>query len=188
MRASWLALPAVLVLLLAAPGSTAASRRPVGRDWADYELLVERNIFSRSRRARVERIREEAPPPPPRAETYVILRGVSRTEEGYVAFLEDMRSGEVTRVRQGEEFLSGTLTGMDLDGVVYAVDGQETRVGVAESLAAAPGPTGFGAGVAAPGAPSPAGPSRAAAGPSAPAGAADLMEQLRQRRLRELGQ
>jgi hypothetical protein len=175
-KAVWPVIVGMLAaVLLGGVAEAAIERKP----WEDYEVLIERNLFSRQRgRRAIEAARPPAPPPPP-AQRFVVLRGVSRRGESFTAFFEDTRSGEAIVAREGSLIVGGTVTGVELDGIRYELDGDEVEVGIGDNLEAS------GAPVSAAGAASP-GPM-----PSAPADAGEvesILERLRRRRMEELGQ
>jgi len=154
---------------------------PDGDGWRRFEVLVERNIFSRERgrRETVTRSvpRPEAAPPPERS---VVLMGIMRQGDGWIAFLEDARTGQVHKVGVGDAILEGRVAAIGMDSIQYAKGDRALTVPMGGSLEdrSAQGT------VTDVGAPS-------AGGEGAPALSgepADLLERLRQRRQRELGQ
>jgi hypothetical protein len=136
-----------------------------------YQVLSERNIFSRVRGPRAVRPRTGPMVRPP--ERYLILKGTLGGEKGYVAFIEDTRTSE-TQVRQaGDVVGQGRITAVGLDGLTYEQNGTVTKVAIGEYVGGAP-PAGS----------APAG-ATALAAPTG--GASDIAERLRQRRLKEEG-
>lgn len=165
-----------LALLCGVAHPAAARPGPDEQPWQDYEVLVRRNIFSRNRGRPIpgtdEPERREAPQP----EQFMFLRGVLRTNGEFVALLEDMGSGQVLRVRQGDAVLAGEVGKVWLDGVDYVRDGETITIAVGGNLLR-------GAAAAAV-----ASVSAAASAPEVSRDAADVLERLRQRRMREFGQ
>jgi hypothetical protein len=174
MRRSGIVASWALVLILGAVGSAAASAQTAERPWDPYEILVTRNIFSqvRGRRA-LEAQRQEEPNP----ERFVYLRGVMRRAQGFVALLEDTRSGQVISCRSGDHVVRGEVKEVTLDGIRYVQDGAEVAVSVGENLEK--GAPAVASGQA-------AGSAQAAPRPASGA-AADALEKMRQRRQQELG-
>jgi hypothetical protein len=173
-----------LGLLLIPSGFGTARAAEETKAWDDYQVVVTRNIFSRVRGRRPTRpTGPVVRPVAPSAESYMRLRGIVRRDGRFIGCIEDVRSGEVSFARSGDELLKGKVSNVTLDSMVYALDGEEFEVQIGESLnkafraessAAVPLPG--------PGAEGISGPSEGAGGP------ADMAEKLRQRRLRELGQ
>ncbi|MGD2174292.1 MAG: hypothetical protein PVJ27_02730 [Candidatus Brocadiaceae bacterium] len=168
------------LLLLWGPAALFPARPgPDHRPWGDYEVLVERNIFSRVRGPELTRpdqaLRREAPPP----ERFVFLRGIVRRDGEFIAVLEDMGSGRTMRVRPGDAVLDGRVAGVTLDGIIYVGAGEEEiSVSVGTNLEkVSPEASATGLESATPAAP---------AGDSDGDEAQDVLERLRQRRLREL--
>ena len=151
-------------------GKVSAITRPMP-PLTQYQVLSERNIFSRVRGARAMRPRTGPMVRPP--ERYLILKGTLGGEKGYVAFIEDTRTSE-TQVRQaGDVVGQGRITAVGLDGLTYEQNGTATKVAIGEYVGGAP-PAGS----------APAG-ATALAAPTG--GASDIAERLRQRRLKEEG-
>jgi len=175
-------LSALLCCLLTPTALRAASaQEPTEPSWERYQVLIERNIFSRVRGRRPEpapSVRPEAPSAPQR---YLILTGTVHTADTWVAFIEDARTGETHIYRRGDSIPQGRIADINLDGLTYRSGETELTIHVGDyvggavppSIGASPAPAASGAPVT----PSPA-----------PAGAAaDLLERLRQRRQKELG-
>lgn len=76
---------------------------------------------------------EPAPPPNPDA-ALVLVGVVIRGDERHV-FVEDRRDGEVRRVTGAGAFGQGEIVRIDVDGVVYRVDGVESTVRVQQTFA-----------------------------------------------------
>ncbi len=161
------------LLLAVAVHAGAAAERP----WEDYGVLIERNIFSRSRGPARRQGEQPAERSAPRPEQYLYLRGIVRTDGDCVAVVEDMRSGRLTRARAGERLLDGEVGEVTLDGMSYVREAQTAMVAIGENLARSKAP---------PPAETTEGGAPAAEPPAGQGG--DVLEMLRQRRLRELGQ
>ena len=186
-------LAAVAVGLQPPPAGTGREDSP-----DDYRVLVECNIFLRDR-GRPRRPRVVATKPIVR-DTYdsdrsVMLRGVARNGDEFVALFEDLRTGATPTVRVGEAIGKGTVKAITLEGVEYQRAGSVRSIAIDQSLAGSVTAT------APAGDPSidPAAPPSqqpttrpGGAAPSAPPGNAkdtaikDILERLRQRREQEL--
>ena len=160
-------------------------REARGKQWEDYRILIERNIFSRDRgRAAFEAEAPErtVPREEPAPERYVLLRGVVRREGEFVALLEDMRSGELIHTRTGDQLVRGTVNEVRLDGIEYVFAGESRRVSVGENLERSDLPTPLSATVGQ------TGDTDTVPIPGAGGPAADILERMRQRRERQLEQ
>jgi len=160
--------------------------------WERYRVLVERNIFLKER-TRVTPVRESRPvmetrPSASRPERYIVLTGIVRQDGEHIAFLEDTRTRTISKVRTGSRAGDGTIESISLDYIEF-VDGSRTvKVAVGNNLEGEPPATVTGSATA--GTSSTRGTS---ARVSAPAAGIDdgtrntLLEQMRQRRLQQLG-
>jgi hypothetical protein len=127
-----------LVLWLFFP--TAAWCVDTGADessWEAYSIITERNIFSRNRRPRsvvsAQTVRQVSTVT--RTEqSYLVLRGVVREQEGFISFIEDSRSGEVKKVRKDEAIGGGTLADITLDDITFHLADADTRVEIGKTL------------------------------------------------------
>jgi hypothetical protein len=175
-------------ICIAGPVVSAADQSGADTSRQKFDVLVERNMFSRQRGAASKsRSGQEVVPPP---EHFVVLTGLVRQNGEYFAFLEDSKKGTVTRVHAGDAVLDGRVSSVALDAIEYTKESGTLKVKLGQNLeggdrplappsnAAATGASG-GAGVAPQAAPS-------SGQASAPAG--DIVEQMRQRRQKELGQ
>jgi len=102
------------------------------QSWERYEILVERNAFSRTRGPRhVARAVQVRPPRPP--ESFVVLVGIYEQEDGIVAFLEDVRGGS-QKVNVGDTIAGGKVTAITIDKLVFEKDGESRSVEVGGRL------------------------------------------------------
>lgn len=187
MTTRWLLLACTTALALGLSDVRGAAGPGRGKPWEDYEVLIENNMFSRDRgrpeATAADPVVREAPSP----ERYVLLRGVVNNGDEFVAFLEDMRSGEMIRARSGDEIVRGRVADITLDGIVYERGDARAEVAIGQNLEK---------GAGAPPPPTPGAPDGDAGEasddeqpPPAPStGADDILERLRQKRRRELGQ
>lgn len=185
------------------PGSaTRPAERPAPPDLREYDILTQRNIFSRDRgRREPERPERERPtlpvvtPPAPQPELQLVLTGVLRVGDEWIASVEDRRTGVTLKLRPGEPAGTGHVRSVSMDGLIFDRDGNLIPVSVGQTLTGvAAGPARGGVSVAMPTgpAPVPAGFGAPAAGPApsppAASGATDGMsieERLRLRRQQE---
>jgi hypothetical protein len=105
--------------------------------WARYEIILQRNIFSRNRRPfRLQR-EEERPAEPvtlPDPESYYLLKGIVQEDGAFIAFVEDKRDGSVLRLREGDRVARGTVESFSLDGLAYRMEEEVTRVMLGSDL------------------------------------------------------
>jgi len=182
----WLA--GFLVVLLLAAGASVARAARESSSWDQYKVLVTRNIFAR---VRGERTRTYTPrttlPRRPEAspESYIRFRGTMSVSGAPKALLEEVRSGNIITAGVGDKLLQGTIAKVGLDSMTYTRDDAEIQILIGESLAKghSPGPVETGTGTT----PTVTGTGTGAT--PAPAGsAAEILERLRQKRMKELGQ
>ena len=176
----------VVGLLIAAALTANGQPAPDAEPRERYRVLVERNIFSRSRRA------PQGPPPPvstrPAAvvdtDQYLVLTGAGKGDSE-IAFIEDTRTGRTTRLRTGDAVGKGKIVTITLRHIEYEREGQIVKIEIGSNLAgstvsaAAIGPSTQPAEAA-----DGAGPATDEAPPpnAAPGGANSVLEQMRRRR------
>jgi len=159
--------------------------------WAKYELILERNMFSRQRGARRQQgdggPRQEVAVPNP--ESYFRLKGIVQEDGRFIAFIEDTRSNSVLKLHAGDSVARGTIKTLTLDTIEYQLADQITTVQLGNDLEGGQGAvtmtelmqfseTSTGAPAAGSGEPA-----------ATPTGdAADILKQLMERRKAQLGQ
>lgn len=159
--------------------------------WGKYELILERNMFSRQRGARTreesdEGRREVAMPNP---ESYFRLRGIVQEDGRFIAFVEDTRAGNVLKLRQGDSVARGTIKALTLDTVEYQLGDQVTTVRLGYDLEGGQGAVTMNELMEwSQTATTPAAPSEASSSEAPTGEAADILKQLMERRRQELGQ
>jgi hypothetical protein len=159
--------------------STQALSRPT--NFADgYRVLLDRNIFSRSRTApsRTGGPATTAPVTQPRGG--LVLTGVVREANEYVVFIEDTRVNTTTRYHVGDTVGDGKITAAGLDHIEVTTAGRPVTVELGSMVQGTAGAIGYGS----PGADGSTGTTSAPGTPSG-GGAGDILERLRQRRLQE---
>lgn len=104
-----------------------------------YAVVIERNIFSRDRPRRVVRpwevpreaeVRRAEPPP----EDSLVLRGVVREGGVHTAFVEDLGTGKILKLKAGEAVARGRITAITIDGIVYERGEERTTVDIGRTL------------------------------------------------------
>jgi hypothetical protein len=102
--------------------------------WAAYDIIRQRNIFSRNRVA--YRPPDEAAPKPvaPDPETYFVLRGVVQENNQFIAFIEDTQGGRFLRLRQNDSVARGVLKSLSLDSVEYQFGDKTITINIGSDL------------------------------------------------------
>ena len=130
-----LVIPGAICLSDAAQTSTP----PPQDSFSKYRIITERNIFSRQRGRRTitqrtgrePTIRQYTPPSP---ESYLVLKGLAKVDNVYVAFFEDTRGGPLIRVTAGAGLARGRITKLNLDSVVYQRGRNEAAIAIGRTL------------------------------------------------------
>lgn len=177
----------------ATPDVKAAETRPAEshstRRSDRYQIVTQNNIFLRDRMpgARPAGSSGGGPTAPDYGtpERATVLTGIVKQDDEYIAFIEDLRTHATTQARVGDAVASGKVAGMTVDGLDFEKDGQSIHIAIGMNFEGAAG------GALPPARAGAAGPAAGAAtitpGPPAAAGsAADILERMRQRRLREM--
>jgi len=107
--------------------------------WSQYSIIVERNIFSRNRGSRAvepggSATQARRQPSPPQVESYFVLKGIAKADDSFVAFFEDVRAGEVIRVKHRDPIARGRIVALTLDSAVYRNDANTVDVRVGQTL------------------------------------------------------
>ncbi len=172
------------------PAPAPMARRPRserGEQWAKYNLILDRNIFSRTREGpRREESRDVRPTVVPNPESYFLLKGVVQENNQFIAFVEDKRTGTVLRLREGDTVARGLVKSLTLDGLQYQFEDKAILVSLGSDLEGGSGAITAGdlASFS-----STAAPAASAAGSSAPsADEAEILKRLMEQRKQQLGQ
>ena len=175
-----------LLLCAAAPCMGQQTEAPPTRSWEHYQIVVQRNIFSRHRvpapvsSGGSESTTDSDATPPTAAEQQATARasyalvGVAIEEERQFAFFENPLTQETIKSGIGDELLGGSITAITIDGIVYELDGQTITVPPGKTLTGEAAPT--------PAAPAPS------EGESYDGSNSSIIEQMRLRRQEELDQ
>jgi hypothetical protein len=98
--------------------------------WAGYNIIFQRNIFSRQRSP--FRPREKNGQPQvvvaPNPETHFILKGIVQEDNQFIAFIEDTQGGGVLRLRQGDRVARGAIKTLSLDALEYQLEDKTISV------------------------------------------------------------
>ena len=153
---------------------------------ADYAILNSRSFFYHGK----------LPPPPDpnyggdrgpsntaiptsRPEKSLLFNGSTKSDGEWMALIEDTRAGRIVKVYVGDALAQGHVSAISLDTLDYDVAGRTRLILLGQNLDgdAIAGPTSR---------PAPDG-ATPASGPSPDGALGDMLEKLRQKRLRELG-
>jgi hypothetical protein len=149
-----------------------------------YEIITQRNMFSRTRvpfRPREEVA--ERPRPMPNPESYLLLKGIAQENNHFIAFVEDKRTGSVLHLREGDPIARGRVKSLNLDVLEYEFQGKTTPVRMGSDLEG-----GLGALTAADLAGfTPSATPSAGSAPAPTADEAEILQRLMQQRQQEMG-
>ncbi|MBN1507830.1 MAG: hypothetical protein JW955_13350 [Sedimentisphaerales bacterium] len=96
---------------------------------ATYEIILNRNIFSRQRTAfRPQDRNAERQVVVPDPETHFFLKGIVQENDQFIAFVEDTQGGGVLRLRQGDRVARGRIKALNLDALEYEMEGKTVNV------------------------------------------------------------
>jgi hypothetical protein len=126
---AWVALSFVLTALAEPAKENSAPPAAPQDSWAKYQIILERNIFSRQRRpARRPEEEKAAVVVIPNPETHFVLTGVVQENNEFIAFIEDTQLGTVLRLRRDDRVARGVVKTLNLDGIEYQLDDRTTAV------------------------------------------------------------
>jgi hypothetical protein len=193
---------------VAPPAAPAAPVAAAQDPWAKYQIILERNIFSRQRGPvrRPGEDRDTGPVKLPDPETHFVLKGIVQEDNEFIAFIEDTQAGTVLRLRQDDHVARGVIKALNLDGIEYQFEDRTTTVKLGYDLEGNLGPVSARARVSQPVPATSAAPAQpgtstqpAASGPgvtSSPAGQpptpagdeGEILRRLMEQRRQQLGQ
>ncbi|MBN2314613.1 MAG: hypothetical protein JXM79_11840 [Sedimentisphaerales bacterium] len=117
------------------PPVTVERSTDVQNTWASYQIILQRNIFSRQR-GPVRQRRAERPRPviTRNPESYHILKGIVQEDGTFIAFIENTQNSTVFRLREGEGVARGTVKNFTLDSIEYQQGDQTVSVALGRDL------------------------------------------------------
>jgi hypothetical protein len=191
----------LLTFALASPAGPALAadngRAPID---PSFDVLLKKSIFSRDRSRGTGAPASTAPAAGAARvlspEQSVAFRGVLCPDEEYVAFMENIQTGQISIVKAGDEIGRGRVAAITLDTLAYDAGGKVHQIRLGQDLTgetAASSGGGTGGSTTAPsvaGATAGSGTGAGATGTPAPdsnPAAASMIEKMRQRRLQEGG-
>jgi len=120
-----------LTLILLLFGAVANGDEESKVSWEDFRIISARNIFSRNRKPDTRPVLSESrqlPVVEQKEESYLILRGIARRSDQFVAFVEDSRSSEMKLVHKGEKIGNGKIKVISIDFLTYELEGNAIKV------------------------------------------------------------
>jgi len=103
--------------------------------WAKYQVILQRNIFSRQRGPIRQRLAAPARPVVTRnPESYLLLKGIVHEDDTFIAFVEDTQDNMVLWLREGDDIARGTVKNFTLDSIEYQLEDRTIIVAVGRDL------------------------------------------------------
>ena len=127
----------IFILILPAVSTSGNENNTVKSSWQDYKIISTRNIFSRNRmsedisvspstvQVRKQDIKEEG---------YLVLRGITKKADRFVAFIEDSRTGKMKQAMKGEEIGDGKIEDITIDFVEYKLKDKVVKIKTGMSM------------------------------------------------------
>ena len=159
--------------------------------WAQYQVILQRNIFSRQRGPILSRQPGESPGTvvTPNPESYFLLKGIVQEADKFIAFLEDNRGNGVLRLREGDQVARGVVKNFTLDSIEYQFEDRTINVPVGRDLEGGRGAITINRLMELSAASAPASEQKgASAQPANSAAEAEILKKLMEQRKQQLGQ
>jgi hypothetical protein len=103
--------------------------------WAQYQIILQCNIFSRQRGPIRQRSAERPRPVITRnLESYLVLKGIVQEGGTFIAFIENTQNSTVLRLREGENVARGTVKNFSLDSIEYQLGDSTINVTIGHDL------------------------------------------------------
>lgn len=118
------------------PGLSQDAAVPKKDAWENYQIILQRNIFSRQRGPLVDRSqrRQMDTPPPPNPESYYVLKGIVQENSVFIAFIEDTQRSQIFKVREGDSVARGKIKALNLDTIEYQFEDRVVKVAIGKDL------------------------------------------------------
>jgi len=123
--------------VLSQDADTSAQKSAQKKDaWENYQIILQRNIFSRQRGPRIDPSRRQRidAPPPPSPESYHILKGIVQENSVFIAFIENTQRGQIFKVREGDSVARGIVKAINLDTIEYHFENRKFTVSMGYDL------------------------------------------------------
>lgn len=112
-----------------------AERAVAGQDsWATYQIILQRNIFSRQRGPIRQRRARTRPVVTRNPESYLLLKGIVQEDGTFFAFVENTQGSSVLRLREGDSVARGTVKNFTLDSIEYQLEDKTISIAIGRDL------------------------------------------------------
>jgi hypothetical protein len=159
--------------------------------WAKYQIILQRNIFSRQRSPIRQRQLDERPRTvvTPNPESYFLLKGIVQESDQFIAFLEDSRGNGVLKLHEGDKVARGLVKNFTLDSIEYQFEDRTISVPLGRDLEGGQGAITMNRLLELSAASTPAGEQKGASvQPTPSADEAEILKKLMEQRKQQLGQ
>lgn len=117
------------------PSPAVESNKTEQDSWNRYQIILQRNIFSRQRGPVRQRRTIQARPVITRnRESYLILKGVVQQDSTFIAFVEDTQSNSMLRLGEADSVARGIVKNFTLDSIEYQLKEKTITVTVGRDL------------------------------------------------------
>lgn len=118
------------------PAPVAAERDTAEQNtWAQYQIILQRNIFSRQRGPVRQRSTDRPRPVITRdPESYLVLKGIVQQDGTFIAFVENTQTNGVLILREGDSIARGSVKNFSLDSVEYQLGDNTVNVTIGHDL------------------------------------------------------
>jgi hypothetical protein len=103
--------------------------------WAPYQIILQRNIFSRQRgpirQRRATRPRRTVVRNP---ESYHMLKGIVQEDDTFIAFIENTQTNRVLILHEGGSVARGIVKNFTLDSIEYQLEDKTISVSLGRDL------------------------------------------------------
>jgi hypothetical protein len=170
------------------PPSKMENNNTEQNSWAKYEIILQRNIFSRQRGGVRQRQAAQARPVITRnRESYLILKGIVQQDNTFIAFVEDTQNSNILKLREGDSIAGGTVKNFTLDSIEYQLQEKTVSVTVGRDLEGGQGTLPMSTLLQLSAASRPAGDPNAPQGPTLTGDEAEILKRLMEQRKQQLG-
>lgn len=111
-----------------APDPNAVDKTEPRDTWAKYQIILQRNIFSRQRGPIRQRRERSRPVVIRNPESYLVLKGLVQEGDTFIAFVENTQNNTVLRLHEGDSVARGTVKNFTLDSIEYQLEDKTIRV------------------------------------------------------------
>jgi hypothetical protein len=117
------------------PPSRMENDKAEQNSWAQYQIILQRNIFSRQRGPVRQRQAAQARPVITRnRESYLMLKGIVQQDSTFIAFVEDTQNNGILKLREGDSIARGVAKNFTLDSIEYQLQDETVSVTVGRDL------------------------------------------------------